>query len=299
MIFRCFFLFLAAGILVSCANVTTQITGEQGRVINHLNASLSGIPASKIDEARSKLHIAYGHTSHGSQLTTGMSGLASWKGSAYNWNNGGTGGALDLRDTPFSGASDLGNPDRTAWFAATTNYLNAHPEINVVIWSWCGQVSSSTVPDITSYLGLMNSLEQKYPSVSFVYMTGHLDGTGLSGNLHQRNEQIRSYCRDNGKWLFDFEDIESYDPDGNYYGDRFPTDGCNYDYDNSGSTSQSGDPAVPVSPDRNWAMEWQSNHTVNVDWFNCSSAHSQAVNANRKAYAAWWLWARLAGWDGN
>ena len=34
-----------------------------------------------------------------------------------------------------------------------------------------------------------------------------------------------------------------------------------------------------------------------MDWYNCSSAHSKPLNANRKAYAAWWLWATLAGWD--
>ncbi len=36
-----------------------------------------------------------------------------------------------------------------------------------------------------------------------------------------------------------------------------------------------------------------------TDWYSCSSAHSQPLNANRKAYAAWWLWARIAGWDGG
>jgi len=47
----------------------------------------------------------------------------------------------------------------------------------------------------------------------------------------------------------------------------------------------------------NWATEWQDSHTEGVDWYNCPSAHSQPLNANHKAYAAWWLWARLAGWD--
>ena len=49
----------------------------------------------------------------------------------------------------------------------------------------------------------------------------------------------------------------------------------------------------------NWATEWQASHTLNVDWYQCSAAHSQALNGNQKAYAAWHLWARLAGWDGT
>ena len=51
-------------------------------------------------------------------------------------------------------------------------------------------------------------------------MTGHLDGTGPSGNLYARNDQIRDYCVANGKVLFDFADIESWDPGGVYYPDE-------------------------------------------------------------------------------
>jgi len=63
----------------------------------------------------------------------------------------------------------------------------------------------------------------------------------------------------------------------------------NCDYDSNGDGRR----------DKNWATDWQDSHTEDVDWYECSSAHSQALNANRKAYAAWYLWARLAGWDGN
>jgi len=48
----------------------------------------------------------------------------------------------------------------------------------------------------------------------------------------------------------------------------------------------------------NWATAWQASHTEDLDWYDCHAAHSQPLNANRKAYAAWWLWARLAGWAG-
>lgn len=274
---------------------TVQPTGTM--IIDHSCAKLNAIPDDSIKAAKDSLHIAYGHTSHGSQLITGMTSLVAWKGDLYAFASGGTNGVLDLHDTPFSGASDLGNPDRTAWASATRTYLNAHTDVNVVIWSWCGQVSSASEADISTYLNLMSGLEQDYPQVKFVYMTGHLDGTGLTGNLHLRNEQIRAYCRANNKILYDFADIESYDPDGIYYGGKYPTDGCNYDYNNSGSTTQTGDPATPTNDDRNWAIDWQTAHPG--EWFACSPAHTQALNGNLKAYAAWWLWARLAGRDGQ
>ena len=262
-------------------------------IVNHACTNISSIPLAYIAQAKSNLHIAYGHTSHGSQIIDGMSGLLSFmNGLGYSqnlfaFNKGGAGGCLDFRDTPFSGASDLGNPNRAAWEAATRTYLNSNPEVNVIAWSWCGQVDGSE-SDISRYLNLLSGLERDYPSVKFVYMTGHLDGTGLSGNVNIRNQQIRVYCTVNNKILFDFADIESYDAEGRTnYMSFLANDNCDYDSDGNGSR------------DANWAIHWQDSHTVNLDWYSCSSAHSQPLNANRKAYAAWWLWARLAGWDGN
>jgi hypothetical protein len=276
---------------------TTRQTGTQGSsdsgdplpskaiVIDHTSTDLGAIPREWIEKAKTGLHIAYGHTSHGSQLTTGMEGLVGFRGEDYAFCSMGAGGALDLRDQPFTGARDLGDPDRTAWGDATRAYLDVHPEINVVVWSWCGQVDG-TPAEISLYLSEMSSLEQEYPGVDFVYMTGHLDGTGLTGNVHLRNNQIRTYCRQNGKILYDFEDIESYGPDGAWYGNTMSDDGCFYDSDGDGVR------------DANWASLWQASHTEGVDWYSCDAAHTQPLNANLKAYAAWWMWARLAGWSG-
>jgi hypothetical protein len=258
----------------------TYRPGNSPIIIDHRTTNIYKIPRQWIEKAKKDLHIAYGHTSHGSQISSGMKGLQNFAGGLYTWNSGGTGDALDMRDGNLGPARDLGNPNRTAWADTTRNYLTSHPEINVFMWSWCGQVSSASPRDIDLYLSLMNGLERDYPKVRFVYMTGHSDGSGVSGNLHQRNQQIRRYCEANNKILYDFEDIESYDPDGRYFGDKNVRDNCSY---NGG----------------NWAIEWQNTHKEGVDWYRCPSAHSQPLNANLKAYAAWWLWARLAGWDGN
>ena len=123
----------------------------------------------------------------------------------------------------------------------------------------------------------MNELENKFPEVVFVYMTGHLDGMGEQGNLNVRNDQIRQYCIKNKKILFDFADIESYDPDGLYMLDKFADDGCYYGKNNH---------------KRNLADEWCLRHADRCEPYEC--AHSRPLNCDLKARAFWWMMARLA-----
>lgn len=282
-------------ILMAILSLAAALPGN-ATTINHLTADIWQIPASAIVQAKASLHIAYGHTSHGSQLISGMGqsngaeldAFMTNNGATpglYRWNSGGTGGALDLRDTPFSGASDLGAPDRVAWEQATRNYLTAHPECNVIIWSWCGQAATS-ISDIDIYLNLMEGLIADYPAVQFVFMTGHLDGSGANGLLNLANQHIRSHCLAHDRILFDFADIESYDPDHLvHYMPLLCNDNCDYDSDGNGSQ------------DTNWALNWQATHVEGVDWWPSGAAHSQHLNGNLKGYAAWWLWATLAGWS--
>jgi len=44
-------------------------------VANHLDMDIAGLTEAEVQRAKQCLHIAYGHTSHGSQVTDGMSGL--------------------------------------------------------------------------------------------------------------------------------------------------------------------------------------------------------------------------------
>ena len=251
---------------------------SQAVIVDHTYANLGAIPVQWIEAAKAKLVIAYGHTSHGSQLVSGLEGLEKWKKAPYLLHRDDQRGGLKLLDTPFEGADDLGNPDRTAWAGATRKYLKAHPEVNVVMWSWCGQVSDSTEADISGYLNRMSQLEKEFPKVRFVYFTGHLDGSGVNGNLNKRNEQIRAFAKKNGKVLYDFADIETFDPNGKGYMAKNVNDECNYD-------------------GGNWAIEWQKANPGK--WYEVEAAHSQPLNGNLKAYAAWSLFARLAGWQGK
>jgi hypothetical protein len=270
-------LFICGTILISA----WVIRAQNAIVIDHLCTTLGNVPGSYIDAAKTSLRIFYGHTSHGSQITTGMENLQSHTGQPYTFNWDGSGNALSYQERTDL---DLGHSGDTAWATATREVLDASGnDRNVVIWSWCGGVSDNTEEGINIYLSKMTELESQYPGVTFVYMTGHLDIWAYE-NLKARNQQIRDYCNAQNKILFDFADIESYNPDYTFF--DYADDGCNY-YSGPGGNLLG-----------NWAVEWCSDHPGSELCWDCSCAHSEPLNCNLKGRAFWWMMARLAGWSG-
>lgn len=267
-----------------------MLFSQQPIIIDHSCLGLTDIPDQWIDASKTDLFIGYGHTSHGSQLTSGMNALEAYYSSGkYDWSHSGGPNELHL----FEGAGyssgylelDCGYP---GWDDQTRTYLDDFPDCNVIVWSWCGQVNSVDLP--THYLTPMSQLESEYPDVQFVYMTGHLEGSGPSGSLYLANQQIRDYCSANNKILFDFADIEKYSPDADTnFQNYFANDACDYQHPGGGTA--------------NWAYDWLDNNPgdelTSISGLCSSCAHSVSLNCVKKGIACWYLWARLAGWDGQ
>jgi hypothetical protein len=224
---------------------------------HHAADAFDHIPASYFQSVRDHYRIFYGRTSHGSQISAGLAMLAAEEPVLWAY--------VTMTDEY---AGDLGSYGNLSWVPATRIHLTDHPECNVVMWSWCGGVSDNTPEGIDAYLQAMNQLESEFPGVLFVYMTGHLDGSGPNGLLYQNNNRIRAWCEAHDKILFDFADIESRNPDGVYFPDE--SDACA------------------------WCSDWCGSHACAT----CAEcAHSHCFNCYRKGRAFWWMMARARGWQ--
>jgi hypothetical protein len=264
-------------------------------VIDHTCIDLSQIPANWVEQTKSQIKWHYAHTSHGGQLTRGLQ-ILEGQDNTFGISISTSGlptssGELCVLDgmRPYSNDNYITPNEYFSdnWQAPyhAHNLLNSGNYagiINVSAFSWCTQMTYSGHESLVDdYLQAMTQLEQDNPGVTFVYLTGNAQcGPGnhycsdLDGGYRRyiRNEQIRAYCRDNNKVLFDFADIDSWW----YNTDTSQWEQATYEYTVDGQTIN-----VP----------YEHPH-YNLD----QSAHTSDENCENKGKAVWHLMARLAGW---
>lgn len=242
-------------------------------LVDHSNTDLSLIPDSWIETVKTNIKVYYGHTSHGQQLVTGLEMIKSAFGKkydvfVYSRSLPNVERALSVRNT-----SDTYNPED--FFETVDAAIAKDQKINVVMYGWCSQPNGGNWKILLrKYTARMNEFEKRYPNITFVYMTAHAQRRDCEGcNRHQFNEGLRKYCKDNGKVLFDFGDIDA------WYGETMNS------YI-SPSWCECAGKSLPVEHARFGGGSGEG-----------PCAHTNAESCTTKGRAAWWLLARIAGWN--
>ena len=160
------------------------------------------------------------------------------------------------------------------WTRRTLDYHTGNGDtVHASLHTWCWHLRDWSEYQVADYLSSMETLEAEYPEVTFIYMTDTCDTTGDTGyNRWLRNEQIRQYCIEKDKVLFDFADLEAWSADG--------TEQSTYFHEGSGLN-------IPY-----WHEDWSTGQQNEF-------GHINEAGTVMKAKAMWWLLARIAGWDGQ
>ena len=240
----------------------------QGIIVDHTCTDFSQIPETWINQVKRTLKVHYAHTSHGEQIYTGLDRLSNTNPKyAFYPNNciiPATGESLAMMEGQIiSGYCETYITPEYYWEGSsalniTRRMLNTH-DVNVSMWAWCTQLDYYSSSQVQSYLDAMAQLEREYPGVTFVYFTGNAQSE--EQNRMDRNNQIRDYCQQNNKFLFDFADLDCW-----YGGEQYTVNG------------------IP--------MEHPQYH-------GDEAGHTTYGSCDNKAKAFWWLLARIAGWDGG
>jgi hypothetical protein len=254
-------------VIASLSIAVSAIMGQSRTfpiIANHLSTDLDAIPNEWIDKARKEIKIYYGHASHGAQVTKGLS-ILSDQNARYTC---AMNDYLPNQDNSLC-MLDIGN-DPDLFFSSVQDYINANPSLNVVMFSWCGEAAWY---DVNHYISQMETLESNNPNVTFVYMTGNAQEGELAGyNRYLFNEALRDYCRSNNKVLFDFADLDLW-----YNGEYTPD---TYDWDDWGRKPLVT--GIPLEHPQYHGNEW---------------GHTTLESCENKGRAAWWMFAKIAGWN--
>lgn len=248
------------------------------RIIDHNCCDLWAIPMSRIEEVQNEIRLHYAHTSHGSQLITGLERIEE-ADEGYDVEIGHSflpeqAGALCIFDgqaweTYIDPALFWQTPEG---MDRTRDVLDGNPSIKVCMWSWCSQLDGFSQEGTQAYLDAMSELESEYPEVTFVYMTGNAQASGGEGcNRFQRNELIRGHCRTGGRMLYDFADLDCwwYDPSAEEW------EQSTYRYEGID---------VPIE---------------HPEFNGDRAGHTTFESCEQKGRALWWLLAVTAGWTGE
>ncbi|MEN8179863.1 MAG: hypothetical protein ABFS39_14770 [Pseudomonadota bacterium] len=254
-------------------------------VADHRHTDISQIPDEWIQKAR-EFVVHYAHTSHGSQVLSGLIWLEK-QDPRYNVDIQASGTVVLPSDATALRVYDGNNYPGDTYITPEQYWESEDGKdhtrsvmdkgwFDVSLWTWCGQMSYYSDAQIQEYIDVMAQFESEYPDAAFVYYTGHTDGSAPPSTLWRHNDMVRQHVQETDGVLFDFADIESYDPDGNFYPDA--SDSCE------------------------WCEDWCAAHPTS---FECQHheeipycAHTHDLQCALKGQAFWYMMARLAGWDG-
>ncbi len=247
---------------------------KEALIIDHHCTGLSAIPSQAINAAKDSCKWHYGRMSHGRQIMVGLSRIessdpfyqAAWP--AY-------GGSLPRETDALCIYTAAIGPEsywRGSGIDNTRSVLDENPSINISGFCWCTQLNTASHTYVQNYLEAMQTLENEYPGVTFIYFTGTAEYDGAYGyNRAMRNRQIREFCLANNKVLYDFENLDSwwFNPD------RGEWEQSTYQYNGE---------EIPVE---------------HPSLAGNDAEHTSYQSCEQKGKATWWLMATLAGWSGT
>ncbi|MCD4682230.1 MAG: hypothetical protein K8R86_03015 [Bacteroidales bacterium] len=258
----------------------------QGLIIDHNCTNVDLIPTTVVDNIKSECKFEWAGASHAHQLLAGLKFLENdfpyldvtiGDGETGDPNGGylpDANGTFCIMDGVTLLWSQCGKccyqfiAPEAYWLGDDAHQtlektlVTCFPNINISGWEWCTELNTWTAAQVQEYLNQMSAYELQYPNVQFIYTTGTAEYNGDAGyNRYLRNNQIRQYCIQNNKVLFDFADLDCWsNGEMNYYLHINDT--------------------IPL---------------LHGDYYG-TYYHTNEIGCKNKAKAVWYMMARLQSW---